>query len=117
MQIYQLSNETIDYLSDKLSEMYRKHGCTPEENPMAFMIESVMASFEGDLPTWNFRNRENEILFTLLFAQLGLPSEAVGLMIAVNAPLQFLTVAVDTWVLTGECIYLSKSGKQAAEES
>lgn len=45
-------------------------------------------------------------VITLLYAQLGLPGAAVGLMIALNAPLQFLTVAVDTYCLLGECVCL-----------
>lgn len=51
-------------------------------------------------------------VITLLFAQLGLPNDAVAVMIAINAPLQFLTVAVDTWCLSAECVCIAKS-KQA----
>ena len=46
-------------------------------------------------------------VITLLYAQLGLPAEAVALMIAINAPLQFLTVAVDTWCLAAECVVMT----------
>lgn len=38
---------------------------TLEENPMAFMIQSVMASFEGNMPSWKYRNYENELVFTI----------------------------------------------------
>lgn len=51
-------------------------------------------------------------VITLLFAQLGLPSEAVAMMIAINAPLQFLTVAVDTWCLAAECVNISHKHNQ-----
>lgn len=50
-------------------------------------------------------------VITLLFAQLGLPNEAVAMMIAINAPLQFLTVAVDTWCLSAECVLINKKQK------
>ena len=36
-----------------------------EENPMAFMIESIRNSYEGTLPSWRYRNLENEISFSL----------------------------------------------------
>lgn len=38
---------------------------TLEENPMAFMIQSIMSSFENNMPTWKYHNLENEIMFTL----------------------------------------------------
>lgn len=38
---------------------------TLEENPMAFMIESVMSSFENGMPTWKYKNLENEISFSI----------------------------------------------------
>ncbi len=38
---------------------------TLEENPMAFMIESVMSAFEGSMPSWKYRNLENEIVFSV----------------------------------------------------
>jgi len=50
-------------------------------------------------------------VITLLFAQLGLPNDAVAMMIAINAPLQFLTVAVDTWCLSAECVNISRKHK------
>ncbi len=38
---------------------------TLEENPMAFMIQSVLSSFENGMPTWKYRNLENELLFSV----------------------------------------------------
>lgn len=38
---------------------------TLEENPMAFMIKSIMSSFENGIPTWKYRNLENEIVFVI----------------------------------------------------
>lgn len=38
---------------------------TLEENPMAFMIQSVMSSFENGMPTWKYKNLENEIAFSI----------------------------------------------------
>lgn len=52
-------------------------------------------------------------VITLLFAQLGLPSEAVAMIIAINAPLQFLTVAVDTWCLSAECVIINRKHRNA----
>ena len=37
---------------------------TLEENPMAFMLRSLLNDFEGNMPTWRYRNLENEIVFT-----------------------------------------------------
>ena len=119
MEIYKLTGETIDMLSDKIAEMYKETGCTKkeilrakllleeallkyrsrfgedieltfrsykifrqyrfsvrlkapsfdpftlEENPMAFMIQNIMTSFENGMPTWKYRNLENEIVFTI----------------------------------------------------
>ncbi len=50
-------------------------------------------------------------VITLLFTQLGLPNEAISMMIAINAPLQFLTVAVDTWCLGAECVIINRKHK------
>ena len=144
MENLKLVNETIDSLSEKVSEMYKTYGAskketlrarllleetlikyqnrfgseielsyrqyrifhqtrfairikspsfdpfTLEENPMAFMIESVMSSFEGNLPTWKYRNLENEIVFTVRdkaklsgIAKIGI---AVALSAAVSIP-------------------------------
>jgi len=55
-------------------------------------------------------------VITLLFAQLGLPSSAVAMMIAINAPLQFLTVAVDTWCLSAECVNISRKHKLSSSD-
>ncbi len=38
---------------------------TLEENPMSFMLQSIMSSFETGMPTWKYRNLENEIVFTV----------------------------------------------------
>ncbi len=38
---------------------------TLEENPMAFMIQSIITTFENGMPTWKYRNLENEILFSV----------------------------------------------------
>ncbi len=38
---------------------------TLEENPMAFMLQSVMSSFENGMPTWKYKNLENEIVFVI----------------------------------------------------
>ena len=38
---------------------------TLEENPMAFMIKSIMSTFENGMPTWRYTNLENEILFSI----------------------------------------------------
>ncbi len=119
MEVYKLTNENIDILSEKIGEVYLKAGCTKkecfrakllleecmlkyqnrfgedtefyyrsykifgqlrftirirtasfdpftlEENPMAFMIQSVMSSFENGMPTWKYRNLENEIAFVI----------------------------------------------------
>lgn len=49
---------------------------------------------------------------TMLFSQLALPSEALSLMIAVYAIMQFFNVAVDTWALECEIVVLSKEKVQ-----
>ena len=51
-------------------------------------------------------------VITLLFAQLGIPAEALSIMIAVNALLQFLTVAVDAWCLVAETCCLNANLKK-----
>ncbi len=38
---------------------------TLEENPMAFMIQNIVTSLESGVPTWKYRNLENEILFSV----------------------------------------------------
>lgn len=38
---------------------------TLEENPMAFMISSIMSNFEGAMPSWRYKDLENEIIFTV----------------------------------------------------
>ncbi len=38
---------------------------TLEENPMSFMLQSIMSSFENGMPTWKYRNLENEVVFTV----------------------------------------------------
>ncbi len=38
---------------------------TVEENPMAFMIESLMSGYEGTMPTYQYKNLANEIVFTV----------------------------------------------------
>jgi len=119
MEIYRLTNETIDMLSGLVGEMYETNGAsrrdalrarlfleesllkyqnkfgkeievyfrtyrvfaqtrlcirlrcpsfdpfTLEDNPMAFMIKSITSAMVGAMPTWRFRNMENEIVFTL----------------------------------------------------
>ncbi len=56
-------------------------------------------------------------VFTLLFSQLGLPADALAIVIAINAILEFLTVAVDAWCLHGECLGLTFARKKAKEEA
>ena len=51
-------------------------------------------------------------VITLLYAQLGIPSEGLSLMIAINAVLQFITVAVDAWCLQSEILCLNAGGKK-----
>lgn len=119
MEIYKLTNETIDMLSDKIGQLYvenkkstketlrgkllleeallkyqsrfgsdveiycrtinilaqtrftiriRSASFDPfslEENPMAFMIQSITSTFEDTLPSWRYRNLENELVFTI----------------------------------------------------
>lgn len=119
MEIYKLTNSTIDMLSRKVGEMYESAGCAkkevlrakllleetllkyqtnygedaelhfrcyrifeqyrfcirlrtpsfdpfaPEDNPMAFMLETIMSGLETNAPTWKYRNLENEILFSV----------------------------------------------------
>lgn len=119
MDVYKLTNETIDMLSESLWEMYLANGAarkdalrakllleeallkyqtrfgedidvyyreyriftqirfsvrldapsfdpfTLEENPMAFMMQSILSAFEGAMPTWRYRNLEDEIVFTV----------------------------------------------------
>lgn len=54
-------------------------------------------------------------IITLLFSELGFPAEAVGMMIAINAPLQFVTVAVDTWCLAAEAVCISYRTRKTAK--
>lgn len=51
-------------------------------------------------------------VITLLYAQLGLPAEAVALMITINAILQFLTVGIDAWCLVAEGVIVSSIQKK-----
>lgn len=53
---------------------------------------------------------------TMLFSQLAIPSEALSLMIAVYAVMQFFNVAVDTWALECEIVVLSKEKTAAGEK-
>ena len=48
-------------------------------------------------------------VYALLFAQLGLPAEALALMISVNAFLEFVMVAVNMYCLQGEIILQTKN--------
>ena len=52
----------------------------------------------------------------LLYTQLGIPAGGVALMIAINAILQFLTVAIDAWCLQSEIFCLSARYKNKIEE-
>ena len=119
MELYRLTNETIDLLSERIGTLYTDHGCTKketmrakllleeallkyqshfgedielhfrtyriltqtrfcvriraasfdpftlEENPMAFMLQTILSGVEGNAPTWKYQNLENEIVFTL----------------------------------------------------
>ncbi|MBQ0083324.1 MAG: cation:dicarboxylase symporter family transporter [Clostridiales bacterium] len=53
-------------------------------------------------------------VITLLYAQLGLPNEALTLMITINALLQFVTVGVDAWCLQSEILCLNAGMKKKA---
>lgn len=58
---------------------------TLEENPMAFMIKSIMSSFENGIPTWKYRNLENEIVFSIhKKAKLGTLAK-IGIGVAFSA--------------------------------
>lgn len=149
MEIYKLTNSTIDMLSEKVGEMYESVGCTkkevlrakllleesllkyqsrfgeetelyfrsyrilsqcrfsirlrtpsfdpftPEENPMAFMLETIMSGFETQAPTWKYKNLENEILFSVRKkAKIGSLSRilifvALALILGIGARLLF----------------------------
>lgn len=54
-------------------------------------------------------------VITLLYTQLGLPAEAIALMIAINAVLQFITVSVDVWCLQGETMCMGYHRRKKAE--
>lgn len=56
-------------------------------------------------------------VFTLMFAQLGLPNEALSLMIAIYAVLQFPVVAVDIWCLISECVCMNAIDKKKAQKA
>lgn len=61
---------------------------------MSFVLVSAMPNIPG----------ASVSVITLVYAQLGLPAEAVALMISINAILQFITVAIDTSCLQIETI-------------
>lgn len=67
---------------------------------IAVLLSLVLAATVPNIPGASIS------IFTLLYSQLGLPSEALALMIAIYALLQFTTVAVDAWCLQCETIYL-----------
>lgn len=54
-------------------------------------------------------------VLALLYAQLGLPAEALSMMIAINAILEFLTIAVDVWCLESETVCLYYKNKKGAK--
>ena len=144
-QKYQLTNETIDFLSEKISEMYKDAGCTTketlraqlmletalmkyqaqfgeevnvtyriykivgqrrcsikveapsydpfttEDNPMAFMVKSIMSSFETGVPTWKYKNLNNEILFVLKKKATVSPVAKIGIGLALALILGIIT--------------------------
>ena len=55
-------------------------------------------------------------VITLLYAQLGIPVEALSIMIAINAILQFLTTSVDVWCLISEVLCMN-AGQKTAEKN
>lgn len=69
---------------------------------MAILLSIILIAAVPNIPGMSVA------VVTLLFSQLGLPAEAIALMIAINAPLQFLTVATDCYCLFSECICLAK---------
>lgn len=159
---YALTNDTIDLVSEKISEMYRDCGCskkegararllleeallkyqsrfgseielyfrryrilgqtrfyvrllcpsfdpfTLEENPMAFMISTISAGFETNIPTWKYRNLENEIVFTVKtkakigsLARVGIAvgaALAAGLICRAVLPTETVTSFVSNYV-------------------
>jgi len=56
-------------------------------------------------------------VITLLYAQLGIPSEGISLMIAVYALLQFVTVATDAWCLQCETLCVDRRLKHLREKA
>ncbi len=76
---------------------------------MALLLSFILASSMPNIPGAAVS------VLTLLFAQLGLPSKALSLMIAISAILQFVTVAVDTWCLEGEIFCIDFVNKKKAK--
>ena len=48
-------------------------------------------------------------VYALLFTQLGLPAEALALMISVNAFLEFVMVAVNMYCMQGEIVLQARN--------
>lgn len=70
---------------------------------MALLLSLILVASVPNVPGTSVS------VLTLIYTQLGLPFSAISLMIAINAILQFLTVAVDVWCLEGEIMILSKT--------
>ena len=48
MEIYQLTNETIDMLSDQIGEMYTNGGCTKKEIMRAkLLLEEALLKYQS----------------------------------------------------------------------
>ena len=75
---------------------------------LAFFLSIVLVASVPNIPGATVS------VLTLLYAQLGIPAEALSLMIALNAVLQFLTVAIDVWCLQCEIVCLSADKTAAA---
>ena len=56
---------------------------TLEENPMAFMIQSILSNFEGTMPSWKYRNLENEVVFTVKKKAKRSPLFKIGVFVAI----------------------------------
>ncbi|MBQ0026514.1 MAG: cation:dicarboxylase symporter family transporter [Lachnospiraceae bacterium] len=57
---------------------------TLEENPMAFMVKSIMGNFDDTAPTWQYKNLENQVVFSVhKKAKLGMLSR-IGIALAVS---------------------------------
>ena len=79
-----------------------------EENPMGFMIQSILSGFEGSMPTWKYRNLENELVFTIVkkkahgdlfrIAVSIAASTALGLLARLLLPQEGLTAFVNNYL-------------------